>query len=65
MQTDVNKAKSTAFNVQLRFFQLGLCLLATFLVDKVFRVTCTQQSFQIINYMGITMVVISVGAGLF
>ena len=65
MQTDVNKAKSTAFNVMLRFFQLGLCLLATFLVDKVFRVTCTQKSFQIINILGLCMVVVSAGSGIF
>ena len=65
MQTDVNKAKSRAFNLQLRFIQLSICLLATFFVDKVFRVTCTQQSFQIIEYMGIAMLVISVGACIF
>lgn len=65
MQTDVNKAKSKAFNLHLRFFQLGLCLLATFLVDSIFRVTCTHKTFQIIDYMGITMIVVSVGAGIF
>ena len=65
MQPDVNRAKSTAFNINLRFLQLGLCLLLSFIVDQAFNVSCVQQTFQIINIMGITMVVISVAAGIF
>ena len=62
MQTDVNQAKSRSFNIHLRFFQLGLCLMFTFLVDRFFNVTCAQSSFQIINIMGISMAIISLGA---
>ena len=62
MQTDVNQAKSRSFNIHLLFFQLGLCLMFTFLVDRFFNVTCAQSSFQIINIMGISMAIISLGA---
>ena len=62
MQTDVNQAKSRTFNINLRFFQLGLCLMFTFIVDRFFQVTCIQASFQIINIMGISMAVLSLGA---
>lgn len=65
MQTDVNKAKSKAFNIQLRMFQLSICLLATFLVDSIFRVTCTQASFKIIDYLGLTMVLVALGGMIF
>ena len=62
MQTDVNQAKSRTFNIHLRFFQLGLCLMFSFMVDKFFNVTCTQSSFQVINIMGISMAALSLGA---
>lgn len=65
MQTDVNQAKSRVFNINLRFFQLGLCLIFTFFVDNWFNVTCAQAGFKIINIMGILMSVISVGAMIF
>lgn len=62
MQTDVNQAKSRAFNIHLRFLQLGLCLMFSFIVDRFFNITCAQITFQIINVMGISMAVISGGA---
>jgi hypothetical protein len=65
MQPDVNQAKSKAFNIHLRFFQLSLCLLATFLVDRVFNITCVQQTFQVINVMGISLAVVSLGSMIF
>lgn len=48
MESDINEAKSRTFNMLLRFFQLGLCLSATFFVGEVFRVTCIHESFKII-----------------
>ena len=65
MQPDVNRAKSTAFNINLRFLQLGLCLLLSFIVDQAFNVSCVQQTFQIINIMGIAMAVINLCAIIF
>lgn len=57
MESDINEAKSRTFNLLLRFFQLGLCLSATFFVGVVFHVTCVHESFKIIRAMGIMMAV--------
>lgn len=57
MESDINEAKSRTFNLLLRFFQLGLCLSATFFVGDVFHVTCIHESFKIIKVLGIMMAV--------
>lgn len=59
MESDINEAKSRTFNVLLRFFQLGLCLSATFFVGVVFHVTCVQETFKIIRIMGISMAIVN------
>lgn len=54
MNSDINQAKSRAFNILLRFFQLGLSLCATFFVSLLYK-SCLDKSIEIIRGVGISM----------
>jgi len=58
MNTDINQAKSRAFNILLRFFQFGLSLCATFFVSLLYK-SCIDKSFEIIKVVGISMACIN------
>jgi len=64
MNSDVNQAKSRAFNVLLRFFQLALSLCATFFVTLMYT-SCLDQYFELIRGVGIAMAVVNLLAMLY
>ena len=54
MNSDVNQAKSRAFNVLLRFLQLSLCICGTFFVSLMYH-SCIDSYFETIRGVGMAM----------
>lgn len=65
MEADISEPKSRAFNIYLRFFQLGLSLLIAILISKASAGDCVNSFYTIGQVCSIALIVINALAVLY
>jgi hypothetical protein len=60
MQVDLSESKSRAFNLFLRFIQLGIALLASIIIVRFYSVNCSASFYQVILIGSILLLAISI-----